>query len=54
MQSLFDFSIPVVDDLHRAVLLDPQFPHDDVVDAAEGITPSVSFTVPESQMRRVK
>lgn len=44
----------MVDDLDRAVLLDPQLSHDDVVDATEGVTPRVHLTVPESKKQRVK
>lgn len=44
---MHQFSVPVVDDLHCAVLLYPQFPHDDVVDAAQWVTPRVRLAVPE-------
>lgn len=44
--------VPVVDDLHRAVLLYPQFPHDDVVNAAQRVTPRVRLAVPEIKILR--
>lgn len=36
----------MVGDLHSAVLLYPQLPHDDVVNAAERVAPRVRLAVP--------
>lgn len=35
--------ILVTNDIHYSVLLDPQFPNDDVVHAAVHVTPGISF-----------
>lgn len=48
-------SSPVVDDLHRAVLLYPQFAQDNVVYAAVRVSPRVRLVVPgegDETMRR--
>lgn len=37
--------LPVVHDLHRAILLDPQLPDDDVVDTAGRVGPGVGLVV---------
>ncbi len=36
-------SVPVVDNLHGSVLLNPEFPQDDVVHAAHWVRPRVRF-----------
>ena len=40
----------MVGDLHGAVLLDPQFAHDDVVYATVDVTPRVRLVVPASDV----
>jgi len=50
-------SLPVVDYLHCAVLLDPEFAQDDIVDTAVRVSPCVSLMVPggeETRGREVK
>lgn len=39
----------MVEDLHSAILLDPQFTQDDIVYTAERVGPRIDLTVPEER-----